>query len=390
MPVGAKDSSGFFIDQLLQFVNLLRKAGIAIGSDQVLNTLRALPEIDSRNPVDFYTCLHCHLIFRHEQSPLFEQAFALFWLQPETMAQLSSTTLAGLLSDGDAGALARRLVEALGGDGLQRSGQGIELSAGFSASSEETLRSKDFAAMSSDELAAARQFLKTCRLVFPDKKSRRFQAAVHGRHIDRRASFRAGLRHPDALPMRYRQAQKVTTPIVVLCDISGSMADYSRMFLHFMHSLGSARDHVSSFVFATRLHNISRQLRNRDVDAAIDHAAASVRDWSGGTRIASCLKQFNWQWSRRLLGQGATLILITDGLDRESGPELARHMERLSKSCRRLIWLNPLLRFDEFQPLATGIRSMLPYVDEFVPAHSLDSLVALGELLQESALGRVA
>src|SRR6185369_2536727 len=166
-------------------------------------------------------------------------------------------------------------------------------------------------------------------------------------------------------------------PLVVLCDISGSMSRYSRLFLHFMHSTTNDRDRVYTFVFGTRLTNITRYLRYRDVDLALDRVAEIVADWSGGTRIGKCLAEFNRLWSRRVLGQGAVVLFVSDGLDRDAASGLAREMERLHKSCRRLIWLNPLLRYDRFQPKSLGIRAILPHVDEFRPAHNLASLAEL-------------
>jgi uncharacterized protein with von Willebrand factor type A (vWA) domain len=161
------------------------------------------------------------------------------------------------------------------------------------------------------------------------------------------------------------------------------MSRYSRMFLHFLHALTNDRDRVHTFVFGTRLTNITRYLRHRDVDVALSGVAQAVADWSGGTRIGACLKEFNLRWSRRVLGQNAVVLLISDGLDRDLGAELTEAMERLHKSCRKLLWLNPLLRFEGFEPRATGVRAMLPHVDAFLPAHNIDSLIALARALSE-------
>ncbi len=178
--------------------------------------------------------------------------------------------------------------------------------------------------------------------------------------------------------------------MVVLCDISGSMGRYSRMLLHFMHALENARERVHAFVFGTRLTNITRQLRHKDVDVALDAVVAAVEDWSGGTRIGACVHDFNVAWSRRVLAQGAVVLLISDGLDRAGGEGLGHEMERLHKSSRRLIWLNPLLRYDGFEPKALGVRAMLPHVDEFRPVHNLESLAVLAEALSEPAQTRAA
>ncbi|MGH8692235.1 MAG: vWA domain-containing protein, partial [Burkholderiales bacterium] len=168
---------------------------------------------------------------------------------------------------------------------------------------------------------------------------------------------------------------------VVLCDISGSMNPYSRMFLHFLHAITNDRDRVSVFVFGTRLTNITRQLRHRDVDVAMARVADAIKDWSGGTRIGASLREFNWRWGRRTLAQNACVMLVSDGLDREAGEGLGEEMERLAKSCRSLVWLNPLLRYEKFEARPAGVRAMLPHVDLFLPVHNLKSLVDLAKTL---------
>ena len=173
-------------------------------------------------------------------------------------------------------------------------------------------------------------------------------------------------------------------PLVVLADISGSMSQYTRIFLHFLHALTEKRRRVHTFVFGTRLTNLTRQMRRRDPDEALAEASLAVKDWSGGTRIGDTLHEFNRLWSRRVLGQGAVVLLITDGLERDDIAGLSEEMERLHKSCRRLIWLNPLLRFDGFEPRARGVRAMLPHVDELRPVHNLDALTDLCASLSES------
>ncbi|MBT5415443.1 MAG: VWA domain-containing protein, partial [Rhodospirillaceae bacterium] len=202
--------------------------------------------------------------------------------------------------------------------------------------------------------------------------------------IDMRASLRASLRSGGAeIPLHRRRPRRRRPPLVILCDISGSMSRYSRMMIHFLHAVTNDRDRVHTFVFGTRLTSITRHLRLRDVDEALEKVGGSVQDWDGGTRIGHCLHEFNAVWSRRVLGQGAVVLLITDGLDRDAGEGLEGEIERLHKSCRRLIWLNPLLRYDEFQPKSLGMRAILPHVDDFRSIHNLESLEHLA-----AALGR--
>jgi uncharacterized protein with von Willebrand factor type A (vWA) domain len=201
----------------------------------------------------------------------------------------------------------------------------------------------------------------------------------------KRASVRTG---GDILLPAFRARAERAPPIVALCDISGSMSPYSRLLLHFLHAL-SERRKVQTFVFGTRLTNVTRQLQLKDPDAALAGCAGAVADWSGGTRIAAALHAFNRDWSRRVLAQGAIVLLITDGLEREDAEEqtidLAAEMDRLHRSCRKLVWLNPLLRFEGFQARARGVRLMLPHVDEFRSVHSLDAIADLVAALSGEA-----
>jgi uncharacterized protein with von Willebrand factor type A (vWA) domain len=251
----------------------------------------------------------------------------------------------------------------------------VEVDARFTVSGNEVLREKDFAQMSAAELAEARQAI--ARLVLPHDlvRTRRFKADPRGRRVDQRAMMRSALRTGgDLILPKFRSPREIHPPLVVLADISGSMSQYSRIFLHFLHALTEKRRRVHTFVFGTRLTNISRQMRHRDPDEALADCSKAVKDWSGGTRIGDTLAEFNRLWSRRVLGQGATVLLITDGLERDDVAGLSAEMERLHKSCRRLVWLNPLLRFEGFEAKARGVRAMLPHVDEFRAVHTLNAL----------------
>jgi uncharacterized protein len=216
-------------------------------------------------------------------------------------------------------------------------------------------------------------------------KTRRHQASANGRRIDPRRSFRRTLRDGGAIiDLAFRAPALRHPPIVALCDISGSMSEYTRIFLHFLHALGEKR-RVTTFLFGTRLTNVTRALRARDADQALALCSDQVEDWAGGTRIASSLHRFNREWSRRVLGQGAIVLLFTDGLERDGAEDLQVEMERLRRSCRRLIWVNPLLRYDGFEAKALGIRAMLPFVDEFRPIHNMASLGDLCRALDGAA-----
>ena len=378
---------GSLAENIMLFARLLRATGMPVGTGNVLNAIRAVSLIGIESQQDLHTVLLCQFVSRREQMPVFDQTFALFWRNPKLMEKLMGAMLPTLQSDQDQQPLIRRLGEALSSGNTQSSGQDeeqVELQANLSASESEILQSRDFEQMSESELQVAKKMLKHLKLPVKPIQTRRHQASVSRAHIDMRRTMQKSLRNSELIPLQFKR--QITRPpaIIVLCDISGSMAQYSRMFLHFMHAMTNNGDRVHSFLFGTRLTNISRYLRNKDVDLALEETAKAVEDWSGGTRIGFCLKQFNQHWSRRMLGQGAVVILLTDGLDRGEGPELGKQMERLSKSCRQLVWLNPLLRYKKFEPRAEGVRIMLPYVDVFRSAHNINSLAELPALLNPS------
>jgi uncharacterized protein with von Willebrand factor type A (vWA) domain len=262
----------------------------------------------------------------------------------------------------------------------------VELDAAFTFSPREVLQRKDFATMTAEELADARRAIAALRLPLPAWRVRRTEAARRGARVDLRTCLRrrtgaAGA----AAPLAWRRNLRRTPPLVVLCDISGSMDRYARMLLHFLHAITNDRHRVHVLLFGTRLTNVTRHLKHRDVDVALAKVADAVADWAGGTRIGASLAEFNRRWSRRLLGQNAVVLLISDGLDAEAGAGLDREVERLAKSCRRLVWLNPLLRYADFEARPAGIRAMLPWVDDFLPVHNLASLEALARTLSGTA-----
>ena len=374
---------------LMHFARTLRAAGLPVGSGAVLDALRAVEAVGLARRDDFYWALHAVFVRRADQRPLFDEAFHIFWRNPRLLERITSLLLPTVQTPprSDAKPLSRRLTEALfeGAEGDARAREPeeeIELDARLTWSDREVLRTRDFEQMSAAEIAAAKAAIARLALAVPPAPTRRYRPHPHGSAVDMRSTFRRSLRHGagDVLLVRRRRLRK-PAPLVILCDISGSMSRYSRLLLHFAHALARDRTRVSSFVFGTRLTNVTRQLRDRDVDAAIEQASEAVEDWSGGTRIGQCLKQFNRDWSRRVCGQGAVVLFISDGLDRDAGDGLGPQIERLRKSCRRLVWLNPLLRYEGFEPRAAGIRALLPHVDEFRPVHNLESLEDLAAAL---------
>ena len=391
-----RDGSGEsrFVANIMHFARVLRAAGLPVGPGKVLDAIRAVEAVGIGSRTDFYWTLHAVFVNRRDQRELFDQAFHIFWRKPDLLEKMMQLLLpqfeAGEPAAGEE--LARRLAEALGPE--KRPGQDeaeedaeppVELDATLSFSAREILQHKDFEQMSAAEVEQAKALIRNLKLPIKPVPTRRFKPDPSGWRVDLRRTLRQSLRGGGAMiDLAKKRRRRRHPPLVILSDISGSMERYSRMLLHFMHAVTNDRDRVSSFVFGTRLTNVTRQLRARDVDLALARVGDLVEDWSGGTRIGHCLHEFNRIWSRRVLGQGAILLLITDGLDRDAGEGLELEMERLHKSCRRLIWLNPLLRFDGYAPIATGARAIIKHVDDFRPIHNLESLAdltaALGEI----------
>lgn len=380
--------SGRLVENILYFGRTLRAAGLPVGPGKVLDAVRAAQAVGIERRDDFYWALHAVFVNRQDQREIFDQAFHVFWRNPQLLQRLMAMMLPDvtpqIADQREKIELSRRLAEALqarlpgGEEGEKPPEEQIEIDASLTFSSREALQEMDFETMSNEEISMARKAIEAMRLPIVAVPTRRFRSDPRGRRADLRATLRSVLRQgTDTIPLRWRKRKRRRPPLVVLCDISGSMARYSRMLLHFMHALSNDRDRVHSFVFGTRLTNVTRHLRQKDVDLALAKVGKAVVDWSGGTRIGACLHDFNRDWSRRVLGQGAVVLFVSDGLDREGAEGVAGEMERLHKSCRRLIWLNPLLRYEGYQPKSMGAKAILPHVDEFRSVHNLASLAEL-------------
>jgi uncharacterized protein with von Willebrand factor type A (vWA) domain len=381
---------GKLAENVMHFARLLRAAGLRIGPDRVIDCVNALELAGAHQfPLrreDWYWTMSAVLLSRNEQRPIFDQAFRIFWRDPklaERMMQLMLPQAFGRAPKPEE-QQSQRLTDALLSQRKDErdAEERLELEARLTFSSREVLQRMDFDTMSAAELAEAKRLIAALRLPLPLIRTRRFRRHRSGRRIDLRATLRESMREGgDIIPLVRSARRELHPPLVVLCDISGSMNPYSRMFLHFLHAITNDRDRVTVFVFGTRLTNITRQLRHRDVDVAMAKVAEAIKDWSGGTRIGGSLREFNWKWGRRVLGQNACVLLVSDGLDREAGEGLGEEMDRLAKSCRYLVWLNPLLRYDKFEARPAGVRAMLPHVDLFLPVHNLKSLIDLAKTL---------
>ena len=384
---------GHLAENVMHFARVLRAAGLPIGPDRVLDAVRALEVAGVERREDFYWTLASVFLARREQFEIYDQAFRIFWRDPQLLERVMAMFLPQVY-----GRQAReeppassRVAEALHPKQKKPKEDPLEpppetqLDATLSFSSREVLQHADFETMTVEELSQAKKLIANLRLPIPEIRTRRFDPDPHGARVDLRATLRASLRSGGRIiPLKRRSRATRHPPLVVLCDVSGSMNRYSRMFLHFLHAITNDRDRVASFVFGTRLTNITRHLRHRDVDVAMSGVADAIADWSGGTRIGNCLAEFNLRWSRRVLGQNAVVLMISDGLDGDIGEGLAKQMERLHKSCRKLIWLNPLLRYQGFEARPAGVRAMLPHVDDFLPVHNVASLIDLARALEGS------
>lgn len=372
-------------ENILMFCRTLRASGIPVGPGQVLDALRAAVLVGVRRRDELCWALRAVLIRDPGQFRLFEQAFHLYFRNPRLLERMIALLLPTIERPaGEGEATIRRLSEALADTrhDTPEEGVAVDVDRSGSYSPSEVLRHKDFEQMSLAEQREARDLIVEEIRPLKRQPTRRYRPHPGGRRFDLRRSMRLMIRNDGQL-IRLAKKRRVEQPpaLVVICDISGSMSSYSRMFLHFAHALAAREQSVHSFVFGTRLTNITRRLNERDVDQALRLVATEVQDWDGGTRIAASIERFNREWARRVLSGNAIVILLSDGLERDTEADLGFQMARLRRSCRQLIWLNPMLRYADFAPRAFGIRKMLPHVDLFLPAHNVDSLTGLVRLL---------
>ncbi|HYW02869.1 MAG TPA: VWA domain-containing protein [Gammaproteobacteria bacterium] len=383
--------AGRLAENVVHFVRVLRAAGLPVGPDRVLDALQAAEVAGVRRRDDLHAALASVLVDRHDQLELFDQAFRIFWKDPALLDRVLQLMLPHAPAPPDQRRRDnRRLSEALAPRSQEprepKREKEIEVDARLTFTDQEVLRKMDFESMSAAELARAQRAVARMQLPLRPIPTRRTAPDPRGRHVDLGATLRASARSGGmVIPLRRRSPRTRPPALVVLCDISGSMSRYSRMFLQFLHAAVNERTHCHVLLFGTRLTNVTPQMRSRDPDVALRRVSEQVQDWAGGTRIGACLREFNLRWSRRLLGQGAVVLLVTDGLDRDAGAGLEREIDRLHKSCRRLIWLNPLLRYAGFEARAAGVRALLPHVDEFRPVHSLESFEQLAQALASPA-----
>ena len=400
-PGGGHSPQGKLLDNMVHFARALRLAGLKVGPGQVAEAVRAVEVAGFTDKEDFRWILHACLVSRNEHRKVFDQIFRLFWRDPRFHEQMMSMLLPmvrGAARERKADAAARRAADALlGGKSRNMSAQSradddeaeVQIDSAETASSREKLRSLDFEQMTNEEMAEARNVIATFSLPVAALSSRRKTQYPRGRHPAWRATMRMAVKQGGEIRTMLRRKERTRWPnLVAICDISGSMSVYSRTLLRFLHAVsgnrGAGWSSVFAFTFGTRLTNITRQLRASDADSALAAAGMEAQDWDGGTRIGDCIRTFNRDWSRRVMGQGAIVLLISDGLDSGCADLLEFEIKRLRLSARRLIWINPLLRWEKFSPKATGVARMLPNVDCFRSAHNIDALAELAETISQS------
>ena len=376
-------------DHIIAFGRVLRRAGFTIGSEQMMDAVRAVDTVGVEQRADVYQALYSVFVRAPGEVELFNQAFRLFWRAPSEMAEALQQMLPSTPGSAD-DAFRQRIKQALQEpretpDAPQTTpsdedADPVELVATYSR--DEAFKQKDFADFTAEEVAAAKELIKRMMWPVTPRRTRRRSARGKGRYLDLRRTVRQSLRHQgELLRLQYEGPKRKPRPIVVLCDISGSMEAYARMLLHFMHAVSEGMHRVESFVFGTRLTRITRALERRDIDEALAAVSDEVRDWGGGTRIGAALKAFNYEWLRRTLRSGGVVLIISDGCDRGDTDLLEREMARLQRNCHRLLWLNPLLRYDRYEPLTQGMQAAWPHIDDFLPVHNLEALEQLGEAL---------
>ena len=384
-----QEEEGRLAENVVRFCRTLRCAGLPVGTGQVIDALAAVSAVGVERRDDLCRALSTVLVKDPGQFRLFRQAFQVYFRNPRLLERLVAMLLPGGLDAPSGGreAALRRLVEAMALPGEEVADDvAIEVDRSATWSYREVLKTKDFEQMTLAEESEAKALLREAGVRFEQVRTRRFRASPYGNRYDLRRSMQTMMRNNGQLIELARKRRAERAPVLVLiCDISGSMSRYSRMFLHFAHALSTSDQTVHSFVFGTRLTNISHRLRDRDVDRALSQISTDVLDWDGGTRIAESLARFNKDWSRRVLAQEGIVVLLSDGLERDSEADLAFEMQRLKRSCREIVWLNPVLRYAGFEPKASGIRRMLPHVDHFLPAHNVASLAQLGAVLAQAA-----
>ena len=379
------DEESKLLENILRFIRLLRNSGIRIGNQSSIDALNSIKILKIGNRNEFYWALHSNLIYRNEDKEIFDQCFHLFWQNPKILQQMFNLLLPQIGTQ-KAPTTNKKQLKRIS-DNIQKQNKDIEkekkeeiiFDSKMSWSNKSALNTKDFEMMSLKEIKQAEKEIKKFLIKSKTQISRRWKKNNQSSKISTKYTIKKSVKNKGIIHLAFKDRIKIFKPLVILIDISGSMESYSRIMLFLSHILIQQHKNIEIFTFGTKLTRITKFLKNKDVDLSLDKIGKFVNDWAAGTKITSSIKDFNFNWSRRILTQNQTLLLITDGLERDDSQNLDFEINRLSLFTNNIIWLNPLLRYEKFEPKVNSIKTILRHVDKHVPIHNINSIKRLVE-----------
>ena len=379
------DEESKLLENILRFIRLLRNSGIKIGNQSSIDTLNSIKILKIGNRNEFYWALHSNLIYRNEDTEIFDQCFHLFWQNPKILQQMFNLLLPQIGTQ-KAPTNNKKQLKRIS-DNIQKQNKDVNIEkkeeiifdSQMSWSNKSALNTKDFEMMSLEEIHQAEKEIKKSLIKSKTQISRRWKKNDQSTKISTKYTIKKSVKNNGIIHLAFKERIKKFRPVVILIDISGSMESYSRMMLFLSHILIQQYKDIEVFTFGTKLTRITNFLKNKDIDLSLDKVGKFVNDWAAGTKITSSIKDFNFNWSRRLLTQNQTLLLITDGLERDDSQNLDFEINRLSLFANNIIWLNPLLRYKKFEPKVNSIKTILRHVQKHVPIHNLNSIKNLVE-----------
>ena len=379
------DEESKLLENILRFIRLLRNSGIKIGNQSSIDALNSIKILKIGNRNEFYWALYSNLIYRNEDTEIFDQCFHLFWQNPKILQQMFNLLLPQIGTQ-KAPTTNKKQLKRIS-DNIQKQNKDVNIEkkdeiifdSQMSWSNKSALNTKDFEMMSLEEIHQAEKEIKKFLIKSKTQISRRWKKNDQSTKISTKYTIKKSVKNNGIIHLAFKERIKKFRPIVILIDISGSMESYSRMMLFLSHILIQQYKDIEVFTFGTKLTRITNFLKNKDVDLSLDKVGKFVNDWAAGTKITSSIKDFNFNWSRRLLTQNQTLLLITDGLERDDSQNLDFEINRLSLFANNIIWLNPLLRYKKFEPKVNSIKTILRHVDKHLPIHNFNSIRNLVE-----------
>ena len=379
------DEESKLLENILRFIRLLRNSGIKIGNQSSIDSLNSIKILEIGNRNEFYWALHSNLIYRNEDKEIFDQCFHLFWQNPKILQQMFNILLPQIGTQKAPTTSKKQLkrisdnIQKQNKDAQKEKKEEIIFDSKMSWSNKSALNTKDFEMMSLKEIKQAEKEIKKFLIKSKTQISRRWKKNDQSSKISTKYTIKKSVKNNGIIHLAFKDRIKKFKPLVILIDISGSMESYSRIMLFLSHMLIQQHKNVEIFTFGTKLTRITKFLKNKDVDDSLDRVGKFVNDWAAGTKITSSIKDFNFNWSRRILTQNQTLLLITDGLERDDSQNLDFEINRLSLFTNNIIWLNPLLRYEKFEPKVNSIKTILRHVDKHVPIHNINSIKRLVE-----------